>query len=435
MKKETKSILTVFVFSAIIRLIKLGAIPEGLSIEEVDLALKYFSTFGDTILNPFLVRLPFALFGIFTLFLFFLVLSLVFKPKKINVSIVSTLLLSISPWHLQQSRIYSPGMLIFGVLMLMIYFFLKKGISINLASKVLLGIGFFLFIVGVLSPTDEARFATDVQRGIARGSVNTPLLKIVSNKFVETYRQRIGVVFEGLDFGNYFFEGHPRERWGIEESPKLILSLLPLIFLGLYSVGRQLKKFLLGWSIFCLGCIFLFLWRGPSLTLFLVFPLITLSAFGVEKFWASKKRWQKKAFLLLAVFAIFETFVFGKRYIDGSTKSLFSPRRAIFKDMVAFIEENAMPGERVVVSDRLGESKQYFKFYLKDVYIEDYEFSDIEVSRKNAKEGLFVGVLPDDSSAAEPLYREDGSWPSEIGVLNTFYDENLRQKVVIYRQK
>jgi 4-amino-4-deoxy-L-arabinose transferase-like glycosyltransferase len=135
---KNKIILTVIVLlGAFLRLVNLGNLPNSYSPDELAQGYTAYSilqtgkdewgsrnwfnlqSFGDykppiqTLLmipsiklfglTPLAVRLPNAIFSIFTILLTYLISDLIFKNKKI--SLFSALFISISPWALPMSRI------------------------------------------------------------------------------------------------------------------------------------------------------------------------------------------------------------------------------------------------------------------------------------------------------------------------------------------
>lgn len=98
-------------------------------------------------LNPFAVRLPNALFSIFTLLLTYLISQKIFKNNSI--SLLSTLFMSISPWALPMSRIALEANLVIFIISLATYLFLKakdnNSIPLCFTSSLLFGLSIFTY--------------------------------------------------------------------------------------------------------------------------------------------------------------------------------------------------------------------------------------------------------------------------------------------------
>ena len=429
MSRKAFSIVLLFAISAIFRFWKLEEIPPGLSLEEVKLGLIFSKFFGEWVTNGFFVRLPFAIIGLASVFLFFQAVRKL--GEDFRFAYVASFLLAILPWHIGQSRVYSAGLLVFTLALVLVILFAKK-LRSNAERVGRIGLVFALvvFVLSVFLIPQELRFKVNEQRNTAsKLELNFPIL-IFSNKLIESYRFREKLIFENLDFGNYFFTGHPRERWAIEEPQKLYLAIFPLILLGVSVLGKKLGWFLLGWSSLTLTLSALFGARGPSATLPLVFPIIFLITSGV--FRLRKLNWSLS---FLAIIFILEFLIFSNNYFSELSESRFSPRRPIYKEVTSAVKLLRRPQERILVTNRLGNSSSFFKFYLGEDSLKNYEFRYFSIWQEKDLDKLFVDALPDDPKPDEPLYQQDSSWPVELNVLGEFYDKGKRQNVVLYRMK
>ena len=118
---------------------------------------------------------------------------------------------------------------------------------------------------------------------------------------------RLAIVMENLDLGNYFFAGHPRERVGIEEKQKFFVFQFILFVIGFTNAEiRKYKKFLFCVSGALLIAVFLFKWRTFDQTIFASIPLILIMALGFRKVLSWSKKWQ----LALVVFSLVEIVLF-----------------------------------------------------------------------------------------------------------------------------
>jgi len=155
--KKNLILVVIILVAAIVRLWKVGIIPPGLFGDEVDTGYQaysilktgrdyfgnflpvHFQSFGDwrvplyiyldTIFIAFLgltelaVRLPAALLGIFGVFVTYLLAKRITRSEKI--SLASSFLLAISPWHIQLSRIGIEAIFLPILFPLGLLFFLK----------------------------------------------------------------------------------------------------------------------------------------------------------------------------------------------------------------------------------------------------------------------------------------------------------------------
>ncbi len=428
MQKKTFYILPLFLLSAILRFWKLGEIPKGLDLKEVEFGLSLTEFSGGWLLNPLFVRLPFAILGVLSIFMAFLLI------KRLSgdfwTAYLASFILAASPWHITQSRVYSIGVLIFAAVLFILLLPRPIGLTSPRIAKISVGVAILIFAFSIFAKTDELRLKVDYQRNVsARSEIDFPE-RVFANKVVESYRYRENLVFENLDFGNYFFSGHPRERWGVEEVPKFYITTIPLFLLGFVNLKKRIGWFLIGWTSLSLALLALFGGRGPEFSLTLALPVSVLIALGIN--FLLKPGWKKNGLYVLSLVAIFEFVIFAKSYFAGFGQSLFSPRRAIYQDLVPKVQSFRAEGERVLVSERLGEPFLFFQFYLKNSP-RDFEFREFDIWREKDFDKIFVDVLPDDPSPKEPLYKENDQWPEQIKVLAEFYDRGKRQTVVVFR--
>lgn len=426
MQRKTFLILLIFATSAIIRFRNLGEIPQGVSLQEVNLGLFLSKYVGEWVLQPFWIRFPFALSGTFEILLLYLFLK---KVKGDYFAIVAAFLLAIAPWHIQQSRIFSLGIPFMGALLLlalMFYrYFLDHSKQVILAG---VAIPFLLFVAFTLSIPEAARNKVFEQLNLSGQKLGITA-RLFSNKFIESYRYSERLIFENLDIGNYFFQGHPRERWGKEEMLKLYVALLPVFLLGLFKLEKKLVSFLVVFSTLPIVTAVFFSGSGFDFDLSLLLPIVIVVTSGITFLFNAKRT----VFYFLSLLVFFEFAVFLRHYFGGFVESQFSPRRPVFAELFPALKSIGRH-EKMVVSERLGEPKPYFDFYSagKDSQV---EFRNFNIWEEKDLDKLFVDVLPDDPSPKEPLYKKDGNFPEHIKVLTEFYDRGLRQTVVVYHYR
>lgn len=416
--------------SFLLRFWRLGDVPYGLSLEEVKFGIYLNSFLGNWILNAFLVRLTFFIIGLSSIFLFYYLTKRVFKNAKL--SFIATALLTITPWHLMESRILSPGIVLF-TLTLFLLFLLGDKIRKDSGkfTKYFLVASLFVFLGSLLVIPNEVRLKVNEQRHIVREQ-NGLITKIFSNKFIENYRFREKIIFEHLDFGGLFFKGHPRQRAGVEETQKLYIAFLPLVLLGVLGMRKRFFKFWLSFGIFYLAILSLFSLRGASFSLPLFIPIIFMTSYGLH--WVLKKRLKYVATIFSLLLSI-EAVVFGLSYFNGFEEGQFSPRRPVYKSLVPQVLQLTDGKEKVKVSQRLGNPDVFFQFYSKGKGLNNFELTSSNFKEDYDTSALYIDILPDDASPAEPLYKENDKWPNEIDVKYEVYETRKRQTVVIFEAK
>lgn len=429
-KKLTLAFL--FLISFFLRFWELGEIPEGISVTEAKFGLTLSSMFGDWVLSPFFVRLPNAVLSLFSLFLFFY--TLLRLKRNFEFAVLGSAALAITPWHVMESRIASAGIIVLVVFMFCILLvnriagseYKKIGILLTLIS-------IFIFLASILIIKEESRSSVNVQR-ILISKQNIPhVITLLSNKFIESYRYRERLLFENLDFGNYFFKGYPRQRWGLDEAQKFFIVFLPFLIIGIFKIEKGILWFLGGYSFLTLSLLVFFEKRDLSFTLPLTFPLIFTITEGVT-FLEERLKFKWFWFLFLA-FLTFESLGYYRGYFKGYEEGQFSPRRPVYMNLVPDVLLLRRENEDVFVSERMKDPKIFFQFYSSVQASEQFHYESFDVRKIQGKEGLFVDVLPDDPSPIEPLYKKNGNWPEFIEFLDEFRDEGLRQTVVVYRLK
>lgn len=161
-----------------------------------------------------------------------------------------------------------------------------------------------LFNFNLAKDVTEVKIEADWERGkISPSNFNRFFL----NWPIKVVSERVGVVMENLDIGNYFFVGHPRERVGVVEKQKFFFFEFLLLVVGFTSKElRKYKKFLIIYSLTALLLVFLFKWRDFHQTVFLSLPFIVLMALGLKKIFYGPRKW----LVALFVFAFLETTAF-----------------------------------------------------------------------------------------------------------------------------
>lgn len=160
--------------------------------------------------------------------------------------IFSLLILITTPWFLFLSLTYK---IIAFVVLLALLVFKDKLNSKKLAIGLLI-ISVLLFLVSVGFGIKEIKTQVDIEREFASVGPLSKISGIFSNKYIESFRVSEDLLFQNLDFGNYFFAGHPRERLGVLEIQKFYAITIIFIFFGLIKVSKNLRLFLISAFIF-----------------------------------------------------------------------------------------------------------------------------------------------------------------------------------------
>lgn len=161
-----------------------------------------------------------------------------------------------------------------------------------------------LFKINLRGDIKEARLMVEWERGKIPIKFSNVLF---SNWPMKIISQRLDIVLENLDIGNYFFSGHPRERVGVEERQKFFFFELILLIVGFTNSNiKKYKKLLIIYSITSLLFVFIFKWRSFYQTLPLSVPFIILMALSLEKV----LKWPKKWLIIFGSTALFEILFF-----------------------------------------------------------------------------------------------------------------------------
>lgn len=429
MRKNNISILTIILISTILRFYKIGIVPQGLSLEEVKFGL-LLSNISAYFANPIVVRVPFAVLGIVSVYLMYVLIKKYSNSE--NVALFSSVLTSFLPWHLQESRIFSYGIIFLVVVQVVLIYIHKRVVNpsknVNYFAKIIM----ILIAISVLVPLTDARDIVNANRLLVTNSSPKILSKVFVNKYIESFRLREKAFFENLDFGMYFFNGHPRERWGIEESNKLFLFLIPLIVLGLFKVDKKhLKHIMLYFVLFLL---FSTITTDKSLNLVLIIPFVALASIGTS-FNKISPSFEKYLYFGITILAIYEILNFNMVYFGNKNNSLFSPRRVVYQDLTKKLSDLNIENANVLVNDKIGDAEIYFKFYLKN-NLNGYEFRSFNILKESQdKNKMYVDIVPNEAGPSEPLYTKDGTLPNMLEQIAVFDYFEKRSKVFIYKFK
>ena len=225
----------------------------------------------------------FLIFSIANVILIFI--SLKRLKEDISVCLLAALTAAILPWYIMLIQEGSWYLSFFSIPLILIAL-LAKFLRANYkkVGRCLLFLAAFLFLGSVFNIPKYTNVEVDIQRTHADklGIKHIPL--IFSNKLIESFRFRENLLFENIDFGNYLFVGHPRERVGVQEIHKLYFFMVPFLILGLIKVDKNLGWFLAGWGALSLSIPVVLADRSITSGIFLIFPIAYLTALGIMSF-------------------------------------------------------------------------------------------------------------------------------------------------------
>jgi len=299
------------------------------------LAIPTIAVFG---LNAFSVRLPAALFGIATVYITYLLSIELLKDKRL--ALLSSLLIAISPWHINLSRTATENVVVVFLIALGLYLYLRSRllpafVSLGLSmlfyqapraflplfipfifskSKFFKKSILYLLLILVpimlilLSPSLTLRLRTV---GIpASGNVQLMLEEAIREDGVWGVYPLFSRMFHNKPFGfagqflgNYFShwsysflftdKGLP-DRYRVPGAPLVYLIELPLLILGLiHLVNKKTwgSKLLLSWMIIAPIGSSLAFDDVPNLQrTLIIFPALSIiAAIGFEKIWAWRR--------------------------------------------------------------------------------------------------------------------------------------------------
>lgn len=255
----------------------------------------------------------FTIFNILGIVNILLVFSLSLKIyHNITFAFITAALLLILPWHILLIKEQSYFVFILTIVLVFSVLFAQKiktrvkkfGIWLIIISSI-------TFLTSVLAVPKYTNVEVDLQRTYASLTKFKFLSTLFSNKFIESYRIRESLLFQNLDFGNYFFSGHPRQRVGVKEMPKFYISLLLLAVIGAVKLNSKMRWFIAAVLIFSITLPIPLADKTISSGGLLIFPVVFLSALGLY----SLKRYGKIFLILLLIEAAFFFASFWAGYI------------------------------------------------------------------------------------------------------------------------
>src|SRR3989344_6133536 len=346
-------------------------------------------------LNEFAVRFPSALAGTLTVLLTYFLTYHLFKKR--NIAQVASLLLAISPWHLQFSRFYHEAniMVFFSILGLVLLFYSFKkhylvylsaisfGIAANTFHGAKLWIPLFLFVILIFYNREIFKFGKKLiiallilavfslptilnfQNSLVRpNSVSIFKEKKPQETFISGYLSHFSPNF-------LFMQGDFMGRHEVPGMGELYIFELPLILIGLFNLVRQKNrtaKFLLAWFLIApipaalaaptphagRALVFLPLWQ-------------IIAAFGAYSLWQIKiaKYTKSIALVLLALVAIYNIATYFHLYYKHYSKEKAPDWSDGHKQMVQYIGQVYNGYDSIAITKYYGYPYIYLLFYLK----------------------------------------------------------------------
>lgn len=459
MKRTKLVLILIILLAAFLRLYKLGSVPPSLYWDEASLGynafsilrtardehgqflpLTNFAAFGDYKppgyiyaavpaiaifgLTEFAIRFPSAFFGVWTVFLAYLLAKKLFNNNEV-IALLTSLFLAISPWHLQFSRVAFEANLGLFFSTLGIYLFLKFaqnspiylfGSALSFLAAVYTFTGQRLFVPFILlilaihfRKQVLANLKTVAITAVITGILFWPLFKFVTQtiegrlRFNEVtifkdlepinqsnkYRQRdnfswwsniihnrrlfyandyLDHYFDAVNLNFLFIRGDVNPRLSIQEVGELYFLDLPLILAGIYFLFAKKEKFrwlIISWLLISP--------LGPAtaretphaLRMIHILPTFQLiGAVGFYYFYQSVK-YKKMLIALTLLLFVLNFYYYLHMYYLHWPKNYSGYWQYGYKQAVALAKDYYPNVDKVIVTKNLGRPYIYFLLYLR----------------------------------------------------------------------
>jgi len=421
-RKITKPLIAVLILAAVLRFYHLGSNPPSPYWEEAALGydaysilktgkdfhgnswpLVAFESFGDykpslyfyaTVpsvvifgLNTFAVRFPSALFGTLT------VLLVYFLIKDKRTALIASLLLAISPWHLQLSRAGFEANL--GLFLLVLGVFWSPALALSMfayhANRILAPLLFLVlaatgriknfwrsslvFLVLILpilwqfnSPVVRQRFAetsafTTLEPIIKSNQLIAAdgggiIARLIHHRFWQYSQIFLTNYFSHFNFNYLFLQGDANPRHSIQTVGGLYLIEAPFLLYGLLQSLKKRTKtdlMLLAWLFLAPIPAALTLASPHALrSLAMLIPLTIFTARGVIRF--------KKIFFIILILE-FSRYLY--LYHQVYPNQWASQWQSGYREMVQYVDANKDKYNQIYITRSLGRPSIYYWFYTK----------------------------------------------------------------------
>lgn len=219
--------------------------------------------------------------------------------------LISSLFLITTPWFLFLNLPYK----IISLITLGFVFLIKDKFNLKILTVILLVISVLIFAVSVVR-VPETKTRVDIEREWASTGKFKKVSSLFSNKYVQSFRVSEDLLFQNLDFGNYFFAGHPRERPGMVEIQKLYAVSVIFIIFGLIKIKNNLRLFLISFFVFAISLSVLLKDPSPKSS-FLVLPVFAfLAATGLLSLVEDSGKWRKVVLVISLLIFCMEGVIF-----------------------------------------------------------------------------------------------------------------------------
>lgn len=241
--------------------------------------------------NALFLRLPTAICGIASIGLMILIVRKL--SERYDVALISGFVLALMPWHIVQSRIYSPPLIGLTVILGGIWFYLNVTHKALKLGGIVITLLLFRMFYSDLWLFHEIRFAPTIPQFLNN------LFKLMSVEF--------------LFFRNDSFWWGDLRTWGTQ-----LPSLIPLLGLGLIATIRTVKLSQILLTCFYFVCVWFVAAADPAFPetreFFLAAPLFAvISAIGVIKlydYFIGKSTLVKAVICLYIAFIAYEHLIF-----------------------------------------------------------------------------------------------------------------------------
>ena len=235
----------ILVLAFILRVIFLEKVPQVLSLDEINLAVFFSgSIIGESV---FFLRLASVIFGTVTIGVFYFLAKIFFIKigiKKSFLPYTAMLLLALTPWHVQLSRVDLVANVALLFLIIILIVIMKYFSGKMMIPLVLLGV--LLLVYGIAGnykkDSTEVYLLTAIEQTASNRiaySTSTPLSKIVHDKNIEKSKLYMRQAFGYIEPSKLFFAWDYNPSYVTKNSG--LLYPLDIIFLG-FGIAYLFKK-------------------------------------------------------------------------------------------------------------------------------------------------------------------------------------------------
>lgn len=457
-KKINFLLLLIFFLGFVLRFWNLGSIPSGFDADEaafgynsysilktgadeygkiLPLTLKSFGEYKPALysylaipfvyffgLTPFAVRLPSAIFGSLTVVLFYFFISNLFKNKRL--ALFASIILAISPWHINLSRTVSEVVISVFFVLLMLYslnifakenkskwltvsfasavfsilsytasrlfipmllliflfYFQKKNIFSKIKKKYLVFFTIIIFFVAAYTFLDSASRIRQInifehpqtrlvleEQIRENGSTPAMVTRMFHNKVINYSRTAFENYQKYFAPDYLFLNGGLPQRMKIPDSGLVYFWQLPFILFGVYlAFKKKLPEpiLMMLWWLILLIPVSLTFDEVPNVyrSAIIIIPISLISSFGLVSFFEGKIPIIKKVLIaFLIIFAFWELSYYLLQYYVRQENHKPWYRGYAFKELVAEINRQYPYYKKIVITKAHPSPYIYVLFY------------------------------------------------------------------------